>query len=201
MSSVYTGSDTFHGAGITIPSDGDARNAASVNVPFEALEDDVTYLNNRIGTYRLFALTRTTNDETIGSESNATFGTGVTGVASYTNMFGLASVSVAVGDILDMTTTFNVLLHPNAGSPMFARVFVNQNGGGYAGVAGAAVSLSVLAENPGSDPIKSFCIQSYFAITTAGPMLAALFARAPTAGQSIQLVGELSHVTRVWRPN
>lgn len=55
MSSTITGSDSYP-AGIQIPSDGDPRNASSINTPIEALANRTTHSHNRIGSYRLFDL-------------------------------------------------------------------------------------------------------------------------------------------------
>ena len=52
MSGTYAGSDSFPSS-VTIPSDGDAKGAASVNPGFEGLADRAVWLKNRTGAYRL----------------------------------------------------------------------------------------------------------------------------------------------------
>jgi hypothetical protein len=53
MSSVYNGDDERLVAGVTIPSDGDAPDAASVNTAFEALTDAVRYAESRTLTWQM----------------------------------------------------------------------------------------------------------------------------------------------------
>ncbi len=63
----------------TIPSDGDLRNAASVNVPVQSLLDKLPYLYERVGMYRLYNIyTAQVLDDGFSSYSstaNATVGT------------------------------------------------------------------------------------------------------------------------------
>jgi hypothetical protein len=47
MSTVYTPTGTTFVNSITLPSDGDSKSAASVNVPLEALAENVKYLQNK----------------------------------------------------------------------------------------------------------------------------------------------------------
>src|SRR5579871_5279926 len=89
MSTVYNGADAFAGS-ITIPSDGDDETAASVDTPLESLQDAVTYLNNRKGPFRLFAITSIS-------------------AANPTNSTVLISVSnVVAGDLADVQISLTV---------------------------------------------------------------------------------------------
>lgn len=72
MSFVYTPANTWHGT-ITIPSDGDDENAASVNVPYEALADDVFYLYSRTnGALRLMQPPATLSSDNLGTSFTGT---------------------------------------------------------------------------------------------------------------------------------
>jgi len=134
MSHTYSGTATYHSA-ITIPDDGDPRNASSVNVAFEALQDDVTFLRGRsldIGVDNYNVATGT-----MSLDFNATTGTGNLSLA------GLG-FGVQVGDFIPLAFTTTVLAFSlTSGSVRFtASLQASENGGSYADVPGAVVTLS-----------------------------------------------------------
>jgi hypothetical protein len=63
---------------LTLPADADARSAASVNVPIEALADAVVSLQGNIGVVRLVGISMTGTDDTFltdhGTSTSDTFG-------------------------------------------------------------------------------------------------------------------------------
>ena len=92
MPSPYSGADNFP-ASYNIPSDGDPRDAASVNVALEALGDRTTYLNNRKGVDFLRTLDYASTDDTafpptVQWTSN--------GLGTFTLVTGLTVVSATV---------------------------------------------------------------------------------------------------------
>ncbi len=110
MSTTITGNDVY-GASLTIPSDGDKRNAASVNVALQALADRTTWLKNRTaGASRLISVAQF---GTAGA-TNATFWTAPNWPATAIFLVGgavtLATIGgTVVGDVIEavFTTTMS----------------------------------------------------------------------------------------------
>ena len=54
---------------VTLPSDGDDVDATHVNVPLEGIADTTPFLNQRVGSYRAFAMTRVVKSDTLHDAS------------------------------------------------------------------------------------------------------------------------------------
>jgi hypothetical protein len=102
------------GATYQIPSDGDARSAASVNVALEALGDRTAFALTNFGSYKLLSLWGTQTDE---NTENVDWlaGAGATnpiGAAStWTSIAGIASPPagiLAAGDVIDCEFSFSI---------------------------------------------------------------------------------------------
>lgn len=105
MSSTYAGNPATFPATVTIPDDGDARNAASVNVPLEGLADRTANLNARTTTVEAYPR--------ITLVRGSTFSTSI--------VTGSDGDAVATLYAIDFSTTYPV---PIGGKIVFASSFM-----------------------------------------------------------------------------
>lgn len=186
MSSPYTGANTYHPT-ITIPSDGDTVNASAVNIPYEALADNTTFLKNEADTTAAsLAVTQAqfapflanTGYFLSGASHNAaspaqtvTFGGTTTITTTPVNV--LASDTSVGGDRFQFTTSGNITCVQNSGVGALVTITLeaSQNGGGYATIPGASIYLGA---TPGAGFIGtwylSFALCGELFITTGGTL-------------------------------
>jgi hypothetical protein len=203
MSSVYTPVSTFH-TSVTIPSDGDQRNAASVNVTLEGIADNAQWCHDRIGTNRLVGLLNSGVNEASNSETfTQTSGSNTIAVTSNALIIGLGSfATVVINDIAELTVSGTVaLLNASAPPQAWMRVFYQQGAGGYAAVANAAIGFQNIIQN--ETTYWPFSITAYTAISSStGAAAFALYGRVNIVTNTIlTLVGSLNCVARLWRGN
>jgi len=197
MSTTYTGADTFTST-ITIPSDGDADAAASVNVAFEALQDDATYLKNRIGGYRLINFSRSANENSTATTIQTWAGPANNSYvpANDLNIFTIATPVVAIGDIIEVTLTGTAGLVAGSAATANFRLASNIASAGDVSMVAAIASL-VSLPTTSSYPLA---IAGSFVAGAAGAYKINLQANV-TGSDSVYLLGSLTAVLRHWRLN
>lgn len=120
--------------GKTIPSDGDPRNAASINAAFQALTDADTLLAERVGKYRLYDIySAGASDDTWASWS--TNAPGQFGNANWNTVSNGAA-------IFAFSTTVGPVLHDGDVLEMFATVTAVNGGGVGLAAIGCGISLA-----------------------------------------------------------
>jgi len=201
MSSVYTPSSVALG-NITIPSDGDARSAASVNVPMQAIADGVKYVDARIasleGNWQLVDyVTLTGTSSALALDRNGGDSPVVAALAS-------ASVATLVGDKVELEFTSAIRLSQAADVTNYisARTTLqaNQNGGGLASITGSAIVTSNYKVN-GVYNIP-FVNRGVFTVATAGTLATALhlnFYAYNGAGDYVEIIDEYVCTLKIWR--
>ena len=105
--------------GITLPSDGDAGTASSVNVPFEAIQDQCAFLALATGAYKVaqyfYLSTNGSINNLVGSSpvlGGTTWGDWTGPIAALTPFVSIGagqSVNVVAGDIVLTTVSVNLL--------------------------------------------------------------------------------------------
>jgi hypothetical protein len=170
MSSNYSGTNTFTDY-FTIPDDGDAINASSFNVAFEALGDRTVALRTTLTALDAFVVatgvSTTAHLATLDSEvaalyaamqdgvwslrhTNGTLGTTLSfspSVTTFSQTIGSA-VFAKVGDrfTVAFTSTVNFVHNSGQGIVVTAQLQVSENGGGYSNVANASIDLELPAQ-------------------------------------------------------
>lgn len=204
MPSTYSGADTFH-ALLTIPSDGDPRAAASVNVPFESLQDNTQYFKNRLGAYRLVGIF--TSQRTDANDPPITalyFWTGT----SYVNDYQIINTGFvpqpAGGDLVEFSVSGTVSVSSDQSVTTQAVIkarYSQNNGVSYVDVGASRHAVF--------DPTGAH-VQLYYPFNLSGTFItgasAATLALALTGKvnasantQTLSLVGDLTTIVRVWR--
>jgi hypothetical protein len=132
---------------ITIPSDGDPRNAASVNVPITGNADKIPFLYKRVGKFRTYGIYESSfSDDTWATwSSNAP---GVFGSASWAPISGGSAllfgaspqVILATNDVIEVWSTVTVTTSGGNGLAAVG-LGVLGSGGTYSLIAGSAIRL------------------------------------------------------------
>ena len=100
---------------ITIPADGDARSAASVNVALEACADYSAYLAKQVRGYQLISVDQTTVVENpIGTGNWGMWVDGIVSFAAWTVACNLKTVSVIPTDLIEISLQTTVDLRSGA---------------------------------------------------------------------------------------
>lgn len=207
---VGAATGTLQGLGLipdsfAIPSDGDAPNAASVNVAFEAVGDRTAWLARRTGAYRLVSETILSVDDNhnpLTVWAGATTNNTAAWVAiSNTQVWNTNNgPTVNTGDWVEVELVTSAA--NNAGAS-YAPICIFQNiyapgaaVGSYTKVPGSAQAVEVSA---GWQPLHLF---GRFQAAATGylSLQIYLFGVNPTGPQA-QLGGDYQYVARVWRPN
>jgi hypothetical protein len=214
MSSFYSGTSTFADY-FAIPDDGDAINASSFNVGFEALGDRTVYLLNTLNTLDAFVVatgvSTTAHLATLDSEVGALYAAMQDGVWSLRSSSGTMAINLAFGgsttgslvfgtaifaasgDRFDVSFTSTALVFMNSGQgiTVTAQLQVSENGGGYANVSHASVTFGLPAAagfiTPSPGWYVPFCIRAVHQIVAAGN---ANFRILITAGFGVSATGD-----------
>lgn len=200
MSSIYTPTPVAMG-NITLVSDGDARSAASVNVPLTAIADGVKSLDVRLDNiesrYQLV-------DYVV---LNGTFVSVVATMPSPTATAALATAGIAtlVGDKVevDLTSTFRILQDTTLTSVVTVNGYLqaNQNGGGLIDIPKAHITCSSNYK-ANSTFICPFRLAAAFTVATAGTLATGLKVTASgNAGTSDQggCIDDYVCTLKIWR--
>jgi hypothetical protein len=137
MSSTYAGDPTNYPTDITIPDDGDARDAASVNAAFEGLADRTAWLEVQAsGALDFYATSCTSTAPRLEYQNNIEQFTasviGTTATLSTQADHALAVTLCEVGDVLEITAqvVLNTDFWPAAGGDeVFVYLAVVDSGG------------------------------------------------------------------------
>jgi hypothetical protein len=207
-SGAYTagGTSTNHSLtpATTIPSDGDARNAASVNVPLETALDRTEFLASRLGKYRLINqyLKQTTDDTFAAWSTNAALNTGAwVSLASADPMFTFTNPApvCSTGDVFDISFT-------TTGSPTGVSEAVAPAVGFGVELGGGAATLIVgcgqkLSHNTVNTPI---CLRGLFVVPSGTNQtfnFAIMGLGNNVSPPALNLIGHRMLIVNHWRPN
>lgn len=173
--------------GITIPADGDALTASSVNTPIESLQDQLTYLLLATGQYKIvnafsFGTGFTLNGST-GSCPNTTGGTwadwtgAIAGLMPFCQGSGVGPLNVLAGDQVAVRVTGNLLGGAGTTNNCMTSIwYANWVPGGtetfsQANLTGAQVRTSASA----SGVVSPFTLSGLLPGITIGSMITGLF--------------------------
>lgn len=203
MSSTYAGNPASYAANITIPSDGDTRDAASVNVAFEALADRTAHLDaSRDDHESRLVLAR---PQSASGNGVASVGLANGGPTTATLTLITSSSSIAVGDILEIDFAGSLDFGRGA-APTFAvtcgvQLKANQNGGGdtaitYGDVTASAPKIASVVTHQVPFNVKATLVAS-----AAGSLVikATFTLGLDTAGDTVQLQDYFATL-KIWRP-
>jgi hypothetical protein len=137
MSTIYTPSNTNH-ASITIPSDGDAATAASVDTPLEAIADNAAYAIARLTGASRVMIGPSANTlvamTTTGWGSSVTYVTAVGAVGPIAGPFQVFwTGALLAGDIVAVQTALTLKMLNDTMTPMYARLEFSENYNGSSG--------------------------------------------------------------------
>jgi hypothetical protein len=205
MSSIYNGTNSYP-TGMTIPDDGDPRNAASANVALEALADRTTYLKTRLDPITLSNLVlvqwKSIRFEDV-SETETGHGSPVT-TAAWASFGGFTSpptIVTAVGDVVEAVVQAHALIQDSGSgtSRGWIQFEGNQNGTGAVAVPGSKVQMG---QNLASAVmVVPFTLVSLDIVTAAGSYAGSLRGRVNAdAAASLQWQGAYTVAYKVWRP-
>jgi hypothetical protein len=164
MSHTYAGTNTYP-ANVTLPDDGDARTASSVNAALEGLADRTTYLNARRSEIQevfyagsavdSYSVLTTTTSSTYVDVTDATVGTA--------GILTLATTTIA-NDIIVIDARARLNL-ANAGEIAYGKMQFSENGGAWADLPGSG--LAVRYEDA-ADAVKSQAFAVRRVVVAAG---------------------------------
>lgn len=197
MSSTYGGNSSNYPTLITIPSDGDAFTAASVNVPLEGLADRTAYLK---GQYKLFRrFTNSTNPTEPPSSLQHWHDSSV-----YTNPFALYALGFACGASDIVVTRLDVAIQLTTTDIQYLKMQSSPDNGttgfvdiGFTGKAffrqttaatGIVQTSMVAFEQLSSSGATAYGVQM-LSRNTSGP-----------GGGTVDIMNNLVLTVDVWRP-
>lgn len=184
MSTTYGGANTYP-ANITLPSDGDVKNAASVNVPLEGLADRTAYLYARSGAYRVVSVSEyahtSLNDVPALSDTIESFTTGSYVAASN----ALVSIAGAlVYDVLLVDVALTALVTDAALGAV--RAEISENGGSFVAMPGMRKYIQgpPIGSSVGVAWVSPVQLSGKIVIGVAGTSIVKLYGRydTPTGG-------------------
>lgn len=201
MPTPYSGADAFP-ASYNIPSDGDTRNVASVNVALEALGDRTAYLHNRLGAHFMRTVAVHTEDDTafpptLQWSSSTTAGT-FTEIVSAPSTVALEVVSGTVpspgtSDIIFVDACFSVATNDNgavASDGQFEWQY-KIGGGSFTRVPASRVTV----RDDGSASIvrnKIVCVSASLVTVGAGIYTFGVFGCSRSNTLSVNVVGSMN---------
>lgn len=197
MSSTYAGNAASYPANITIPSDGDARDAASVNVALEGLADRTAHLD---------ASRDTLEGQVAALQPQFTSGNGagtINGGGTSANQkmtLHTSTVTTVVGDVVEVELSGYLSINKGAvAGPMFMtlQLLLNENGGGDTAITHALVSaqwqtVSTTIQVP-------FCLRGLKTIATAGTLVAKVEATYSGDVTDTGALQEFFSTLKIWR--
>lgn len=197
---------------VTIPSDGDAANAASVDTPLSGEADRSAFLATATGEYKLAATHPVgaggwQNDGgvfPVGGPWVTLTGTGGTWVAT-AKTWTLSDL--LVGDIVDFELhgTLQSDINPNGdavAAKLYASNFATTGSPAYAAVLGSAKGLSgsLSVASTGTQLISSpITLRGQLVVTTVGLVTFKLYLFGSGAADVVQMVGDYVATAKVWR--
>jgi hypothetical protein len=159
MSHLYDGDPTNFPTSLTLPDDGDQRDAASVNVPFEGLADRTAFLYSNKG------FDQSANSG--GDDPDAWADWDTTASATYSELgggtFRIDGDTFAAGNHLKIMVTLTAYMSP--GTPAHAgilRITAGPTGGSYTPILGSRARL------PNEDE-RHLTLQGIYTVTADGP--------------------------------
>lgn len=200
MSTVYTPSASEL-VDITIPSDGDARTAASVNAPLESLADGVLFTQEGVD-----ALNACYQCVSIRTVTGTNLGLSLADGGTTTQTISLLSSgpAVAIGDIVEveLVSTFQFIKGATVTNPLTIEGLLQQNpnGGGLADIPGAKVKAKSAAIASKSQDIP-FALLGVFTVAAAGTLAISAKFDLTSSNASDQAGGATSYTAlyKVWR--
>jgi hypothetical protein len=178
-----------------IPSDGDKRSAASVNVALQHLGDCTRWLKSRVGIYVPVQVGTAGNEDL----TNTSYWSSSTTAGTFTLVTGvtltLANAAVA-GDLIEGAIIFQALGNGTvAGGDFEARY--NENSGTDTRVANSRLRTSQPAAS--GNLLVPMVLPFQRTVGTTGAWKVTLYGATVTAANSIQAAGDWQIIARHWR--
>lgn len=173
MSSTYAGNPASYPTNITRPSDGDARDAASVTVGLDALADRTANLDvDRTDHETRIVLAQPEYVTTAGVVASIAY------LGADVNVTLLTTgKTTMVGDRVEFTLSGTARLHKHTGTAgpisLLVTLEANENGGGWVAIPNATMLLNAYLPSAGGVPnelIVPASITALFDVATAGTL-------------------------------
>lgn len=196
MPTTIVGTDTFD-ASFNIPSGGDTRNAASVNVALEALANRTTYLKNRTGAERVVASAGydVAGVSILASTSSASYSE-----PSHASVYSLNSITCEyeAGDIVEMTG-FVIVGPTSTATTIYVRpgVYASDD-------ASYDHGTEMIVTNCAEEtliPVHARIVLTTSSSDAADFIMPYLALKSGTGGNEVNLFSPSSITTRIWRAN
>lgn len=160
-----------YGGASQIPSDGDPRNAASVNVPLEALFDRTQIVRPALGLYKSSSLTTVTHSDDQGTTAWCTSAILSSGTSGAITSSFLVLQGVAVGDILEVMFVGNTDINNTANNELEISLYAFNGTPGTAIPAFASYTKIVGSGARVTGPLQTFTCKGIVTATVNGYMV------------------------------
>jgi len=194
-SSGASGTITVYRTQVTIPSDGDQRNAASVNPAFQGLQNDIADLNVTRGAYYLAAF----------KQLRAAAPASVIPATTLANILNLTtSATTQVNDIIETSFSADVVVSLGTSTLTTVNLAMYENFAG-AGYVPSIYTLHQIITQSSLSSSFSFVGYTLVTATEAGSYLSQLWAAydggGGTANCFLSPYGAVTCVQKIWRPS